>query len=49
MLPFYHDIVCISCLIHKDMGHLDEASSPREVALGVAVRGYHVLPQQHGR
>ena len=49
MLPFYRGTVCISYLIHKDMGRLDEVSSLRGEALGVAVRGYHVLPQQHVR
>jgi hypothetical protein len=41
MLPFYRDTVCISYQIHMDMGHLDEASSLREVAQGVVAREYH--------
>ena len=46
MLPFYRGTVCISCLIHKDMGRLDEVSSPHGVALDVVVRAYHVQLQQ---
>jgi hypothetical protein len=46
MLPFYRDIVYISCLIHKDMGHLDVVSSPRAMALDVVAHVYHDLPQQ---
>ena len=49
MLPSYRDTVCTSCLIHKDMDHLDEVSSLRGEALDVAVHGYHVLPQLHVR
>ena len=45
-LPFYHGIVCISCLIRMDMGHLDEVSSLRAVALGVVAHVYHELQQR---
>ena len=49
MPPFYHDIVCISCLIHKGMDHLDEVSSLRGEVLGAVAHGYHVLLQRHVR
>ena len=44
MLPFYHDIVCISCPNRKDMGRWGVAFSLRGVVLGVASRGYRALP-----
>ena len=45
MPPFYRDIVYISCQIHMDMGHLDEASSLRAMAQGVAFREYRAQLQ----
>ena len=45
MLQVYRDIVYISCLNHKDMGHLDVVSSLHVEVLGVAARAYRGWPQ----
>ena len=44
MPPFYRDIVCTFCLIHKDMGHLDEVSYLHGEVLDAAAREYHDWP-----